>query len=181
MTSSRSRKARARMGGSNRGSLKISKQPWSKLSPINKMRRVHGLAVLRQMRGGMTFSMACIYLGVSPKGVKRQLGSYIYKRKNRWYAKPTDQIERGMIIYSAGKIKTIVIADSKVSSMLSEYFNNMKFVLQLNEKHYLDKYKKTVITDVNGKRYKLEADLEKIKEIELGREDLEMADIYALN
>jgi hypothetical protein len=46
---------------------------------------------------------------------------------------------------------------------------------------FLDKYKKTFIVDVYGKKHLLETDLEKIQEIELGRENVEMAELYAIN
>jgi hypothetical protein len=43
----------------------------------------------------------------------------------------------------------------------------------------LEKYKDKSITDIHGKKHFLETRLDKVKEIELSRENIELADIYA--
>jgi hypothetical protein len=105
----------------------LARRPWDKLSPTGKMLRVRALSVLRQMRVGMTLTNACRYVGMSPRSAKKQIKGAI-RKNHRWHSFRTDKIQRGMLIYSAGQIKTVVIDDSRTASLLSDYFNNMKYV-----------------------------------------------------
>ena len=84
-----------------------------------------------------------------------------------------------MTIYEKGKIRTVVIKGSEMASLMGGYFNDTKKVLESGDLTFLEKYKKIIIIDAEGKKHKLETRIDQLKEIELGRENVEFADIYA--
>jgi hypothetical protein len=154
---------------------------WDQLSPADKVLCVKVLEVLRLMRNGYHLTSASRQVGIDFRTAKSRLRdyNYIYKKRGRWRARARDRISRGLVIYERGKIKTIVVNDSAIASIIGEYFNDTKKVLESGNAEPLWKYKKLTIRDAQGRKHKLETRLEKLKEIELSREDIEFGDIYA--
>jgi hypothetical protein len=154
--------------------LKPANRPWNKLNAIEKSSRVRGLEVLRIMQQGISFTQATKYAGTDARTAKAQLGGYIFKRKRRWHATTKyDTIERGMIVYEKGKIKSIV-------SCIGSYLNDVKLMLsgKMPYDMFRRNYRYMTITDVDGKEHRLETRLEKLKDIELSREEVPFSDIY---
>jgi hypothetical protein len=149
------------------------------LSPAGKALRVKALEVLRLMRNKFHLTSASRQVGIGFRAAKAELKGSIYKRRGRWKAKPQDKIERGLVIYERGRIRHIIVKNSDEATVIGQYFNDIKKVLETGDLTLLSKYKKHPITDAKGRKHKLELRLEAIKEIELAREDVEMADIYA--
>jgi len=159
--------------------IKNYSKRWASLKPSEKATRVRALEALRLMKEGRSLSNASKSVGISPRTAKSQLGRVLFKRKYRWHARPKDRVERGLIIYEMGRIVQIVVRDSETASLLGQYLNDAKKALVSGDKSVLKRYKKVTITDANGKKHRLETRLEKIKMIELSREDIEFSDIYA--
>ena len=157
---------------------RIFKKHWDFLKLKEKETRVRALETLRQMRVGQSLTSASKLIGISPKTARLQLGAYIFKRKRRWHAKAKDTIERGLVIYERGRVTHIVTNNSESASLVGQYFNDVKKALTANDERPLKKYKKVAIKDSAGKKHKLETRLEKVKYIELGRENLEFPDVY---
>jgi len=165
-------KRRLRLSGS---------KPWSALNPAEKSSRIRALELLRYMRRGESLTFGSKQVGIDPRTAKTHLKGYIYKRNRRWKARVRDKIERGMILYENAKLKTIILNDSAAASVLGKYLNNVKLLLigSLDQVAFRKMYKYMQIRDANGKWHRLETRLNAIKEIELKKEDLEFADIYA--
>jgi hypothetical protein len=153
-----------------KGSPSISIQRWDSLSPEEKAARIRALEVLRTMRKGHSFAFSCRYISIDPRAAKRQLGYYIYKRRRRWRAKKKDHLERAMLIYTKGRIRSVVINDSETASTIGKYLNDVKNMLISGNLGLIEKYRNIKVKDTGGKEHTLETKLEQIKEIELSRE-----------
>lgn len=156
----------------------ISKIAWFKLKPKNRTLRYLSLKVLDTLRGGGTLTKGSKEFGLDKETVKQNVRSAIYMRKGRWRAKKFDTIQREMNIYKSGKIKSIVVRNSKEASTIGNYYNDVKKALETGDERFLKKYKKKTIRDARGKKHKLETRLEKIRDIEEAKEDPEFYQIY---
>lgn len=165
-----------------RGSIRGSKpfhRSWDTLTPREKALLVKVLEVKRLMIQDSSLNYASRSVGVDSRTVKVWLGKYLIKKNGRWKAEIRDRIPRGLVIYEKGTRKRIIVNDSDVAAVVGKYFNDIKRVLESGDVSFLDKYKKLAITDAEGKRHKLECQLDKLKQIEFSREDLEFSDVYA--
>lgn len=130
------------------------------------------------MRERKSLTKASKEMGLDRKAVKQHVISAIYKRKGKWKAKAFDKIQRGMNIYESGKVNFVVVNNSRNSSRIGKYYNDVKKALETNDEKVLQKYERSFIIDSKGKRHKLETKLEKIKEIEEAKEEPEIYEIY---
>jgi hypothetical protein len=156
----------------------FSKISWGKLKPRDRSIRILALEVLDLMRDKVSLTRACKEIGLSIEIVKQHIRSAIYKRKGRWRAKRFDKIQREMKIYEKGRIKSIVVTNSKDASLIGKYYNDVKKALETNDERILKKYKRRIIRDVKGRKHRLETRLEKILEIEEAKEEPEFWEIY---
>lgn len=157
----------------------IHKKSWLSLSPSEKAVRMRALEALRLIRSGKSFTNAAKSTGISPKTARNQLRGTLFKRKRRWRARAQDRIERALVIYERGRLKTVILRDSETASLVGRYLNDAKKVLETGDRSLLKKYRKVTIKDSKGKKHKLETRIDKIKAIELAREEIEFSDIYA--
>jgi hypothetical protein len=158
----------------------LANKRWDSSSPEQRSARVRSLEALRLLRGGKSLYASAKLLGISVKAVRQNLGKILYKRHRRWKARQTDRIERGLTIYEKGKLRNIIVNDSQVATLVGEHFNAVKKALISGDASPLEPYKKIIIRDNKRKKHRLETRLEKLKDIELGREDFELrGDIYA--
>jgi hypothetical protein len=159
-------------------SRKFSVWGWFELKPKDRHLRNLSLKILSEMREGKSLTRASKEIGLDREIVKQHIKSTIYKRKRRWRAREFDKIQRGMNIYERGRIKSIVVTNSKDASLIGKYYNDVKKALETGDESILRKYKKKVIRDAKGKKHKLETRLEKILEIEESKEEPEIWEIY---
>jgi hypothetical protein len=177
----------AHSGEPNRGSqscltrAKHRLKSWNALKPAEKNARIRALSVIGDMRSGKSFSSSVKHAGTTPKVAKANLKGYIYKRRGRWHARAIDNIERSMIIYTKGKLRSLIIDNNIVASTIGRYLNDVKFVLigKLGYDEFVERYENLSIIDTGGKAHKLETKLNKLKDIELSREDIPFSDVYA--
>jgi len=130
------------------------------------------------MREKTSLTKASREIGLDGEIAKQHICSAIYKRKGRWRAKKFDKIQRKMNIYERGKIKSIIITNSKDASLIGQYYNDVKKALETGNEKVLKKYKKKIIKDAKGKKHILETRLERIYEIEEAKEEPEFYSIY---
>jgi hypothetical protein len=130
------------------------------------------------MREGKPLYTASRLRGIDARTVKAHLGRYIRKRHKRWHARRADRIERGLIVYERGNIVSIVVNDSETASIIGQYLNDVKKVLAAGDVSILKPYKKLIIRDAKRKKHKLETRLNRLKLIELKREEIEFTDVY---
>ena len=152
---------------------------WLKLSPKEKVERIRSLEVLRLMKEEKSLTASSKSVGINAETAKRNLGMFIYKRKRKWHAKKSENnIQRELQIYERGKVRSIVVRNSKDASLIGQYYNDVKHALTTGDWKPLQKYKRRKIKDVKGKKHRLETRPEVIKEIELSMEDTEFIPIY---
>jgi hypothetical protein len=166
------------LSGKIRKTKDFSKVKWTKLKPKDRFIRILSLKVLDLMREGVSLRKASKEVGIDIETVKQHIRSAIYKRRGRWRAKKIDKIQREMNIYERGRIKSIVVTNSKDASLIGKYYNDVKKALETNDERILKKYKRRVIKDAKGKKHRLETRLEKILEIEEAKEEPEFWEIY---
>jgi hypothetical protein len=158
---------------------KLRLKSWLKLSPEEKVTRIRALEVLRLMKNGKSFTASSKSVGIKSESAKQNLSKFIYKRKRKWHAKKVENnIQRELQIYEKGKVRSIVVRNSKDASLIGQYYNDVKHGLMTGDWKPLQKYKKHKIRDVKGKTHKLEINPSKIQDIELAKEEPEFFDIY---
>lgn len=156
----------------------LSRIAWIKLSGTQKYQRKLSLEVLRLMRRGKSLTSATKDTGFSKFLSQKHLGRYIRKKSGRYLPTITDSIQRSMQIYENGRINSIIVTNSRDASTIGEYFANVRKALETGDDSYLKKFKKKTITDANGKKHKLKTNLEKIYDIEEGKENSEFFEVY---
>ena len=157
----------------------ISRKGWDKLTPDQKDVRKLALEVLRQMRLGRSLTAVSKTIGINRETTKTQLSKAIYKRKGRWRARKWDRIERSLNIYEDGRIQPFLTRDSDTASLIGQYLNDVKKAIYNGDLRILGKYKKRVLKDSKGKKHRLETNIDKIKLILQGMEDIEFGDYYS--
>ena len=155
----------------------LSRIKWANLTSTQKSQRKLSLEVLRLMRKGNSFSSATKEIGLSPYLSKKNLGRYLKKGVGRYFSAKLDSIQRAMQIYENGKIKSIIVRNSKDASKIGEYFNEVRKTLR-GDSSGLKRFKKIVIKDSERKKHKLETKPEKIFDIEETKEDSEFFEVY---
>lgn len=165
---------------SRKQAISIFRSMWMKLTETEREARVRSLEALRLMRDGRSLSSASRSIGLDLRTAKEHLGTYIYKRKRRWRPRKIDRIERGLTIYEYGQSRPVHIftRDSDSASVVGQYFNDVKKALVSGDESILKKYKKVTIESSDGKRHRLETRLDRLRDIELGRENLDFPDVY---
>ena len=157
----------------------ISLIPWRELSASQKAERIRSLEVLRKMRSGDSLTSSSKEIGLSLSSSKSNLGRSIFKRSMRWKARKSDSIQRAMQIYEKGRVRSVIIRNSKDSSLIGEYYNAVRKYLETGDASYLKKFRRKTIIDSKGKKHKLETNPKKIREIEEAKESSEFFDIYS--
>lgn len=155
----------------------FSRVKWKNLTSKQKYQRNLSLEVIRSMRKGISFSSSTKDAGLSSYLSKKHLGRNVSKKGGRYFASKSDSIQRAMQIYENGRIKSIVVRNSKDASLIGEYHNEVRKTLR-GDSSGLKRFKKIVITDAEGKKHKLETRPEKIFEIEDRKEDSEFFEVY---
>jgi len=151
---------------------------WKSLKPKERHMRILSLKVLDLMRDGKSLTNASKEFGLTREQTRPHISSAIYRRKGKLVAKKRDFIERRLNIYSEGKIKSILVSDSKYASRVGKYYNDVKKALETRDVSILKKYRRRKVKDSKGKWHKLETKLDKIHDIEEAKEEPEFFEIY---
>ena len=156
----------------------LSNIKWKLLSPKQKKERVYAINVLNLIRNNKSLEQALEELGIDKQTVLKHLGKYLFKKGKIWIAKKFDRIQRSMVIYENGELKSIVVTNSKDASIIGEYLNAVKQFLIFGDKEVLKPFENIVIKDADGKKHKLETNPNNIYLIEEQKEEEEFYEIY---
>lgn len=156
----------------------LSHVKWSILSPKQKKERIFSLKILNQIRKNEPLEDALKELDIDKQTLLKHLRKYLFKKGKNWITKKFDRIQRSMVIYEDGEIKSIVVTNSKDASVIGEYFNAVKQFLTSGDKELLEPFENVIIKDADRKKHKLETNPANLYNIEEQKEDEEFREIY---
>lgn len=162
------------------GEQDLSKVAWQLLSSQEKRDRNLSLQILRAMRKGSTLTQATEKVGVDKRFALKHLGTHLQKSGGRWHVARTDNFQSEMLIYSNGRVESIVVTNSRDRSRIGQYFTAVQKALETRNSSVLDKFKHTKIVDANGKEHHFETDLDRLYEIMDAQEEPEFLEIYSI-
>ena len=150
-----------------------------KLSPKQISKYEDSLEVLQLMRKQkMTMTKASKTVNISPKTVKRHLGSVIRKRSNRIIAKQNDNLPRKIRMYQNGKEIWIQVRGNKRAAEIARYHGAVGRMLNQGQTDAMKSFENKSIKDAKGKMHKFETNLKKLQDIAQRREEPEFFSIY---
>ena len=155
-----------------------SQVSWKNLASKQKSDRNLSLQVLRGVRKDNTLTESLEKTGVKKQFALRNLGTNLKKSGGRWQVTKTDSLQSEMMIYSNGKVGSIVLTNSRDRSRIGEYFSAVNKALNHGDTSDLDKFKHPRIVDAQGNVHRFETDLEKLYEIQETIEEPEFLEIY---
>lgn len=156
----------------------LSRIAWAKLSSKQKTDRFLALDVLRMMRRGFSLTASSKDVGLSKETSLRHLGRAVFKKSGRWFPSKSNSIQREMKIYENGRIRSIIVRNSRDASLIGEYFNEVRNFVEHGDTSGLKRFRGKTIIDANGKKHTFETRPDKIREIEESKEDSEFFEIY---
>ena len=149
-----------------------SKRSWKSLTKKQQSSRVKSLSVLKEVRhsqGLRSLSQIAKEKKVSLRTLKRHLGSNIYKKKGKFYAKSKDHIQRQLNIFENGKVRTVIVNDSRVASKIVRYDNAVKKALYNGKRRLGLSRSELTFKDAKGNTHYLDSSMSSLQEIENSR------------
>lgn len=138
--------------------LSFSKRSYTTFSQEQSQKRSKALSVLSEMRQNReSLARASRNHDISPETVKRYTGAF-EKRGNRWIAKSTDRLSRGMAIVENGRLSYVEVKSSKDATKISQYFHALDEYRKTGKRDVLDKFKGRYVTDDKGQRHYFDID-----------------------
>ena len=140
--------------------------------------RNDALSVLNKIRRGETPFDIINEIGISKNDLLKHLGNNIKIKKQQIKVTKSDKIPREMIISEDGVEDSIIVKNSKDSSIIGRYHNTIRRFLETGDSSKLKKFEKIKLKDTDGTIHKLETNPNKIIEIEDRKEEPEAFEIY---
>ena len=144
-------------------------KPWEEdldsLSPTKQRKYDQSLEVLRKMRKGETLTHASKELRISPKTVKKYVGTVFQKISRKIIPIKEDRLLRRIKVFENGETKAIQIRGNKNASKLMAYHNSVERRIDGRNDRALLPFESMTITDSKGKKYLLETNVEKLRSI----------------
>lgn len=158
----------------------LSRVAWDKLSTAQRRERILALDVLNGMRHGQAFKTSVHRVGIADKAARKHLGKTLVHRANKILAKPTDKIQRRMVLYQRrnGKV-SITVMNNKDASTIGEYFSSVQAALRSGKNDSLRRFKRIKIEDAYGVLYRFETDLDVLYDLSDEEEATEYFEIYS--
>lgn len=170
---------RGHSGSLPRRKLKVSRLPYSILTPHEKYLRDRSLEVLSEVRRtGKSLTRIAGDYGMSTDTVVLHTDAF-KKRNGRWVAKKYDKISRVMKINEKGRELSIEIVDSRTASLIGRYHSAVGQFLNTGNIQALAPFKKRRVKDVQGHYHVLETDPEALREIHERIEEPEFYEVYS--
>lgn len=156
----------------------IYKKHWKELTARQKALRERSLSVLveaRRTRKSLSriSSDHCIPL----KTVLNYTNAF-KKIRGRWKPKKFDNIPRSMLISENGKLRSVMVSDSRHARTIGRYHNAVKQYLNSGNVKQLEKFSKKQIRDSEGKLHSFETDPDLVQEINEKIEEIEFFQVY---
>lgn len=153
--------------------------PFSKLSATQKEERLQSLHAMEiykkeKKRDGSSITLrdalkktneAEYTKKINEKILKKHLGKYFKKKGRRMILSKNNKIQTKMDIISQGKVKRITVIE-KERIVIRQYKKDLYEFRRgwLHAKKFEEMYKNKYVTDIHGKKYRLECDYKKIKD-----------------
>ena len=166
--------------------IDVSSKPIEALTDKQIVERGNSLKVLKIMRReGTSFTKSVKIannqgFNISEQNAKKHLGKSLYKIGRRWLARKTDSIEFRLRIYSNGQEELISTTSSKDRRLIGKYFTDIRKVEKglLNEQDFKKRYSRRTIIDAKGQKWRLEANIDAIANIQASDESTIYRSIY---
>jgi hypothetical protein len=111
-------------------------------------------------KSGISLRKSAREVGVSPRTVLRRAGSVLKRnRSGRYSAKPTDRLERPLLVPTPTGAREITLRSSREASRLGRYWASLHKYYETGDTADLRKFTGQFITDTNGAKFPLLTDL----------------------
>jgi len=138
----------------------------SALRPAAREARSLAFRVLAEARRtGEPLAQVARDYRVSMSSIKRYVGPALEKKAGRWHAKPTDRLYRQITTITTDGVTTLDTYDSRTARTLARYHNAIGNYLRTGNADALKPFRGKTI-QVGKRRYLLETDPEKLKELQ---------------
>lgn len=158
--------------------IPLADKPWEDLSPAQQEIRERALSTLSKIRQGSSLYSAAREVRIDPRTATRYLANALRKKSGKFLARKVDKISRGIVIYSEGKQRYIVVNDSRFASTIGKYFNAVRQLIHAGDDKMLKTFEGAAVVDSKLVKYYLETDPRRILAIEETREEPEFFHIY---
>jgi len=126
------------------------------LAPKQRRIREKSLEVLSLVRREkLSLREASKRVGLDPQ-TARECTNAFRRVRGRWVAKSRDRIPRVMWIYEKGHRVAVEFADSRIASLIGEYYNLIKMFLDTGKSSFLKQMRRKKFKDIKGKTRTLE-------------------------
>ena len=134
--------------------------------------------VVRRSNGLQSLSNIAKEKHISIRTLKRHVGSNIFKSKGKFYAKSRDKIQRQLNIFENGKVRTVIVNDSRIASKIGKYDNAVKKALYNGKRRLGLSRSELTFKDANGKVHYLDTKLADIRAIDEARPKSRHFELY---
>ena len=131
------------------------------------------------MRKGESLTEASRKVRISPRTVKRYVGSTFYRKGKKFVPRETDSLLRKMKIYENGKKKHVQIRGNRTARDIARYHSSIGILVNdKNKQRVMDEFADLKIVDYKGRVHMLETRKKILAEIAERREEHETFDPY---
>jgi len=156
----------------------LYKKAWDDLTPKQKALREKSLAVLVEAkRTRKSASRIAKDHGISFGTVQTHTNAF-KKVNGKWTPKKFDKIQRPMLISENGKLRSVLLSDSRHARTNGRYYNAVKHFLNTGDDSKLRKFAKKKIRDSSGKLHSFETNPKLVLEINERIEEIEFFRVY---
>lgn len=160
------RKSKTRRGQAKHGAPRTAAQYFSR--PTRQRESLAKTAhVLSAMRSeGLSLRKASREVGISSQTVRRHAGAALRKTKSGIYkARASDRMLRVLVLPTPSGLAEIATRDSRVATMVGEYWNAVHVFLQTGNDAELARFRGRSIIDAEGNRVALLTDLDELERL----------------
>lgn len=126
-------------------------------------RVLHALSLIRRQE--MPLTAAAREARTTPETVRRLAGPALRRIEGRWVAKPTDRLERRMLLYNRKGSFHVTVGSSTAASRISDYHNAVRWFLETGDDSKLQAFAGKYVTDVDRQRRPFLTDREAIRRL----------------
>ena len=159
------RKSKTRSGQAKRRAPRTATQFFAR--PIRQRESLAKTAhVLSAMRSeGLSLRKASREVGISSQTVRRHAGAALRKTKSGIKARASDRMLRVLLLPTPSGLAEIATRDSRVATMVGEYWNAVHVFLQTGDDAELARFRGQNVVDAEGNRVALLTDLDELERL----------------
>ena len=131
------------------------------------------------MRKGETLTKASGKVRISPKTVKKYVGTVLVKTRTRFVPQKTDRLLRRMRIYENGKTEFVQVRGNKTAHDIARYHSSIGILMNSkNQQNTMEQFTNLRVVDHKGRVHRLETRKKILEEILKRSEEHETFDPY---